>query len=153
MLSAHCLMEDRLKALSLGTDDYLTKPFIIRELVLRATALARRIPAAPAPAPEPQLSRCGAIEFDPRSLEVRVSGTPIELRPRELRLLQVLMERPDAVFTRKYLLQRVWDNSVPASSRVVDVTISRLRSALGQRAVVLETVFDGGYRLRTSAPA
>lgn len=149
MLTAQGLSEHRLKAFELGADDYLTKPFIVRELVLRVTALARRIaaPVAPEPAPAPRTTRCGPIEFDPRSLEVRVSGQVVELRPVELRLLQVFLERPGVVFSRKELLRRVWGNGVAANSRVVDVTMHRLRSVLREHAAVLETIYDGGYRL------
>jgi two-component system phosphate regulon response regulator PhoB len=150
MLTAHGLTEDRIKAFELGADDYLTKPFVVRELILRVTSLARRMAAQGAKPPEPPREpvRCGAIEFDPRTLEVRVSGTLVALRPSELRLLQVFLGRPGAVITRQELLEQVWENLVPAGSRVVDVTMHRLRTALGDHAGAIETVCDGGYRLR-----
>src|SRR5215470_13968056 len=90
MLTAHGLAEDRIKAFELGADDYLTKPFVIRELILRATTLSRRIavPNARVLGAAQQPSRCGVIEFDPRTVEVRVSGTRVALRLTELRLLQ-----------------------------------------------------------------
>jgi len=150
MLTAHALIEDRVKAFELGADDYLTKPFVIRELILRATALARRMAAPGARGRDPavQYVRCGAIEFDPRTFEVRVSGTLVEMRPLELRLLRVFLERPGAVLRRKDLLRKVWGKTVPAESRVVDITVHRLRNALGAQGAAIETVHDGGYRLR-----
>jgi two-component system phosphate regulon response regulator PhoB len=150
MMTAHALTEDRIKAFELGADDYVTKPFVIRELILRAGALARRMAVLGARGRVPALqpSRCGEIEFDLRTLEVRVSGTLVELRPSELRLLQVFLEQPGEVLRRKQLLRRVWGKSVPADSRVLDVTLHRLRSALGKQAGAIETIHDGGYRLR-----
>src|SRR5262249_7152244 len=120
----------------LGADDYVTKPFVVRELILRASALGRRMaePGARGRALALQASRCGAIEFDRRTLEVRVSGHLVELRPSELRLLQVFLERPGEVLSRKQLMRRAWGKNVPADSRVLDVTLHRLRSALGEQA-------------------
>src|SRR5262249_30279205 len=92
--------------------------------------------------------QCGAIELDRRTLEVRVSGALVELRPLELRLLQVFLERPGQVLSRKQLLRRGWGNSVPTDSRTVDITVHRLRSALGDQAAAIETIYDDGYRLR-----
>src|SRR5262245_53627091 len=132
MMTAHGLTDDRVKAFELGADDYLIKPFVVRELVLRATALARR--TAPPKSPARQILRCGAIEYDPRTLQVSVAGAVVELRASELRLLQVFLERPGEVFHRKDLLRKAWGNSVPASSRVVDITVYRLRVALGEHA-------------------
>jgi two-component system phosphate regulon response regulator PhoB len=153
MLTAHGLAEDRIKAFQLGADDYLTKPFSIRELILRATALARRVPgpAVPGAPPVQRPTRCGEIELDPRTLEVRVSGTRVDLRPAELRLLQVFLENPGAVFSRKALLRRVWGKTGPTNQRVVDVTMHRLRSALGEHAEAIETILAGGYRLRKAS--
>lgn len=100
-----------------------------------------------------QPSRCGEIEIDRRTLEVRVSGTLVDLRPSELRLLQVFLDRPGEVLRRKQLLHMVWGKSVPTDSRVLDVTVYRLRSALGKQAGVIETIHDGGYRLRKDGRA
>src|SRR5262245_16594594 len=82
VLTAHGLTEDRIKAFERGADDFMTKPFSVRELTLRVAGLARRIPERMTGTPPPRLqaARCGAIELDPRTLEVRVSGTPVELR-------------------------------------------------------------------------
>jgi len=155
LMTAHALSEDRIKAFELGADDYVTKPFVVRELILRATALARRMaaPGARGRASAVQTSRYGAIEFDRRTLEVRVSGTLVELRPSELRLLQVFLEQPGEVLSRKQLMRRVWGKTVPADSRVLDVTLHRLRNALGEQAAAIETIQDGGYRLRQDGGA
>lgn len=148
MLTAHGLTEDRIKAFESGADDFLPKPFSLRELTLRATALARRLPGPAAPGDPSRFVRCGAIELDLRALEVRVAGARVNLRPAELRLLHVLLDRPGVVFSRKELLARVWDARGPVNRRVVDVTVHRLRSALGEHGAALETILDGGYRLR-----
>jgi two-component system, OmpR family, phosphate regulon response regulator PhoB len=154
MLTAQGLDEDRVKALELGADDYLVKPFLVRELILRVTALARRVGApvaADAATPAPIL-RCGAIELDPRTLAVRVAGAVVELRPAELRLLQLFLHQPGVHFSRKELLDRVWCGELSAGSRAVDITVHRLRRALGAHGAMLETIHEAGYALRAPGP-
>ena len=149
MVTAHGLPEDRVRGLECGADDYMTKPFDSRELVLRATAVVRRSPGqSRSVKPPPPPIRCGVFELELKTLEVRVSGRTVDLRPTEIKLLQVLLENPGITFSRRDLLLRVWNVSGPANERVVDVTMHRLRTALGKAASAIETVLDGGYRLR-----
>jgi two-component system phosphate regulon response regulator PhoB len=153
MLTAHGLPEDRVEAFERGADDYMTKPFVARELVLRAGALARRVPGTrPARTPQPPI-RCGVIELDLETLEVRVRGEVVEVRPSEIRLLQLFLEHPGRTFSRKELLVRVWGISGPANERLVDVAVHRARTALGGEGGAIETIVDGGYRLRREGRA
>src|SRR5262249_52487001 len=133
MLTAHGLPEDRVLAFERGADDYLTKPFVARELVLRADALARRVPGTRVkPGREPRAPiRCGVIDLALAALEVRVRGEVVGVRPSEIRLLQVFLEHPGRTFSRKELLVRVWGISGPANERLVDVAVHRARTALG----------------------
>jgi DNA-binding response OmpR family regulator len=155
MLTAHGLPEDRVTAFERGADDYLTKPFVARELVLRADAVARRVPGSPSRptrVPQPPL-RCGVIELDLDTLEVRVRGEVVDVRPSEIRLLQVFLEHPGRTFSRKDLLARVWGIKGPANERLVDVAVHRARAALGSEGGAIETIVDGGYRLRREGRA
>lgn len=150
MMTAHGLPEDRIRGLEGGADDYVTKPFDVRELALRANAIARRVPHLERPIkPPPPPLRCGVFEIDRRTLEVRVAGTAVDLRPAEIRLLQLFLEHPGVTFSRRELLLRVWNIAGRANERIVDVTIHRLRAGLGDAAGAIETVLEGGYRLRT----
>jgi DNA-binding response OmpR family regulator len=149
MMTAHGLPEDRVRGLECGADDYVTKPFDVRELALRASAIARRLPDLERPVkPAPPPLRCGILELERRTLEVRVAGEVVELRPAEIRLLQLFLEQPGVLFTRRDLLLRVWGITGRANERIVDVSVHRLRVALGVGGSVIETVPDVGYRLR-----
>jgi len=154
MLTARGEAEDRILGLEVGADDYVVKPFVVREVVLRVTALAGRIAerrqAKTQPAPEPGGGRLqvGPIEIDPVTHDVRVSGQPIQLRPLEYKLLALLVGAPGKVFSRDDLLEEVWGMRAGINSRTVDVHVRRLRMSLGSAADVVETVHGFGYRAR-----
>ena len=140
---------DKLIGLSVGADDYVTKPFSPRELVARIRAMLRRPRIASATAPRP-VRRVGEIEVDPAAREAKVRGQVVELTRIEFELLDVLSERPRTAFTRGQLLQRVWGPNWFGDDHVVDVHVSKLRQKLGDDARApryLRTVRGVGYRL------
>jgi two-component system phosphate regulon response regulator PhoB len=150
MLTAKGEAEDRILGLEVGADDYVVKPFVVREVVLRVTALANRlaerraVPVAGGGAP----LKVGAIEIDPITHEVRIAGAPTQLRPLEYKLLQLLVSEPGRVFSREELLEQVWDMRGDIHTRTVDVHVRRLRVSLGPAADTIETVHGFGYRAR-----
>jgi two-component system phosphate regulon response regulator PhoB len=146
MLSARGEEVDRVVGLELGADDYVTKPFSPRELVLRVNAILRR-----ADVPEGQTSqplRTGAIFLDAETHEVRIQGVPVDLTATEFRLLETFLRQPGRVFSRDLLLDRVWGITADVYTRTVDTHINRLRDRLGDEAGRIETVRGVGYRLR-----
>jgi two-component system phosphate regulon response regulator PhoB len=150
MLTARGEAEDRILGLEVGADDYVVKPFVVREVVLRVTALANRLAerrAVPATGGGLML-KAGSIELDPVTHEVRISGVPTQLRPLEYKLLQLLVSEPGRVFSREELLEQVWDMRGDIHTRTVDVHVRRLRVSLGPAAEVIETVHGFGYRAR-----
>ena len=150
MLTAKGEAEDRILGLEVGADDYVVKPFVVREVVLRVNALANRIAerrVRPAQSSGPTI-KLGSIEIDPVTHDVRIGGAPTQLRPLEYKLLQLLISEPGRVFTREELLEKVWDMPGDANTRTVDVHVRRLRVSLGPAADVVETVHGFGYRAR-----
>jgi two-component system phosphate regulon response regulator PhoB len=150
MLTAKGEPEDRILGLEVGADDYVVKPFVVREVVLRVTALANRLAERRA---RPETSsgtmlKAGAIELDPVTHEVRIAGVPAQLRPLEYKLLQLLVSEPGRVFSREELLEQVWDMRGDIHTRTVDVHVRRLRVSLGTAADAIETVHGFGYRAR-----
>ena len=151
MLTARGEAEDRIEGLEAGADDYVVKPFVVREVVLRVTALAHRIGElrAPAAAPDaPVQLRCGDIELDVTSHVVTVAGGEVQLRPLEFRLLALLVSHAGRVFSREELLAEVWGLRGDLNTRTVDVHVRRLRMNLGAAADTIETVHGFGYRAR-----
>ncbi len=144
--------EDRIEGLEAGADDYVVKPFNVREVVLRVRALASRVGerrrASEASAGE--VLRGGEVEVDASTHAVRVNGAAVALRPLEFKLLITLMAQPGRVFTREELLSTVWDMKSGSGARTVDVHVRRLRKNLGEGANVIETVPGFGYRARRS---
>jgi len=147
ILSALGEVDDRVKGLKAGGDDYLVKPFAFSELLARLEALARRAKSAvEAPA---TVLRAADLELDLLRREVRRAGKPIDLQPREFQLLEFLLRHAGQVVTRTMLLEGVWDYHFDPQTNVIDVHISRLRSKIdkGFDRPLLHTVRGAGYRL------
>ena len=151
MLTARDEEIDRVVGLELGADDYVVKPFSVRELLARIKNVLRRTAARAQPAdPTAPLLHAGALRLDMARREVQLDGTPLELTALEFELLRLLMTRPGWVFSREQLLEQVWGYDYVEDVRVVDAVVKRLRAKL--RAVasacdVIETVRGVGYRL------
>ena len=150
MLTARREEPDRIRGLSLGADDYLTKPFSPQELVLRVGAILRRTSGS-AMAPTDQLT-VGPIGIDRAAHRVSVDGQEIELTPTEYKLLLTLAERRGRVQGRSRLLETVWDAAPDIQTRTVDMHVQRLRAKLGSAGELIETVRGFGYRLRAAQP-
>ena len=153
MLTARREEPDRIQGLSMGADDYLTKPFSPQELVLRVGAILRRLSAGGGtPGERLQL---GPIEIDLGAHQVRVDGAAVELTPTEFKLLLTLAERRGRVQGRAHLLETVWEAAPDIQTRTVDMHVQRLRAKLGAAGDLIETVRGFGYRLRVpqSRPA
>jgi len=147
MLTARDGVEDRVRGLDQGADDYLTKPFSLAELLARLRALARR-----GSAERPSVLAAGSLQLDPAAThEVRRGQTEISLSAREFALLETLIRHPGQVFTRDQLLDAVWDLGYEARSNVVEVYVGYLRAKIDRPFGVqsLETVRGFGYRLRS----
>jgi two-component system phosphate regulon response regulator PhoB len=142
MVTAKTEEDDRILGLDVGADDYVTKPFSVRELHSRIQAILRRS------MPDEQPVQIGDLFLDPVSHRVKVKETPLELSPTEFRLLQYFMSHTDRVFTRAQLLDQVWGEQVYVEERTVDVHIRRLRKQLAKFNVdsLLQTVHGSGYR-------
>ena len=145
MLTARGEEDDRLRGLETGADDYVTKPFSPKELVVRAAAVLRRV--RPALAAE-TLDYAG-LEMDLAAHRVRRDGHAVNLGPTEYRLLRHFLEHPGRVFSRQQLLETVWPHSEEIELRTVDVHIRRLRMALGEHggSDLVRTVRSAGYAL------
>ncbi|MBP0614750.1 response regulator transcription factor [Jiella sp. KSK16Y-1] len=146
ILSALGQVDDRVKGLRAGGDDYLSKPFAISELLARIEVLGRRRGSK-----DVETSyRVGDLELDRLSHEVRRAGKPVVLQPREYRLLEYLMKHANQVVTRTMLLENVWDYHFDPQTNVIDVHISRLRSKIERdfATPILHTVRGAGYIMR-----
>ncbi len=144
MLTAKGEEEDKIKGLSAGADDYVTKPFSIPELMARVKTQLRR---APEPVDEKELV-FEDIVMDLTAKKVYRNGNYVHLGPTEFRLLRMLMETPGKVFSREYLLKNVWGDNIYVESRTVDVHIRRLRKALNEYGQdYIRTVRATGYAI------
>jgi len=150
ILSALGQVDDRVKGLRAGGDDYLAKPYAFSELLARVEALARRKPKG---SPEETVYRVGDLVLDRLSHKVTRSGEEIALQPREFRLLEFLMQNAGKVVTRTMLLEHVWDYHFDPQTNVIDVHISRLRSKIDRdfETPLLHTVRGAGYMIRDGA--
>jgi two-component system phosphate regulon response regulator PhoB len=145
MLTAKAEEIDRIVGLEFGADDYVTKPFSPRELVLRVNAILRR---GKGDAGEEKKLSIGAITLDPARHQVDVGGRPVRLTSVEFKLLSMLMRRQGRVQERDRLLNEVWGYESVIDTRTVDTHVRRLRQKLGKAADAIETVRGFGYRIR-----
>ncbi len=150
MLTARREESERIEGLTLGADDYLTKPFSPQELVLRVGAILRRVKSTDTVNTEVQ--EVGPLRIDRALHRVTVEGRDIELTPTEYRLLTLLAERKGRVQPRTMLLEVVWEAAPDIQTRTVDMHVQRLRTKLGGAGDLIETVRGFGYRLRTGRP-
>ncbi len=150
ILSALAQVDDRVKGLRAGGDDYLPKPYAFSELLARVEVLARR---RGAPASEPTSYRVGDLDLDRLAHRVTRGGTEILLQPREFRLLEYLMKHAGQVVTRTMLLENVWDYHFDPQTNVIDVHVSRLRAKVdkGFEHPMIHTIRGAGYMVRDTA--
>ncbi|MDD2762905.1 MAG: response regulator transcription factor [Opitutaceae bacterium] len=144
-LTAKAEESDRIVGFEIGCDDYICKPFNIKELILRIQSILRRV--AEDVSEEVKRVQVGQIVLDIERHEVSVHGRPIELTATEFKLLRLLMERRGRVQTREHLLINVWNYETEIETRTVDTHIRRLREKLGSEADWVETVRGVGYRI------
>ena len=154
MLTARDEEIDRVVGLELGADDYLTKPFSVRELLARVKAMLRRVEMlrASGPGPTARLLRAGDLVVNLDEHRVHRAGRELQLKPKEFDLLVYLMQQPGRVFNRDQLLAQVWGYDFAGDSRTVDVHIRWLREKIEAdpgRPVLIETVRGVGYRFRS----
>lgn len=144
LLTARREEADRIKGLTLGADDYLTKPFSPAELILRVKAILRRTGGIDSA----DTIRIGSILIDRAAHSVAVDDAKIDLTPTEYKLLLLLVERKGRVQSRSHLLESVWEAAPDIQTRTVDMHVQRLRMKLGDAGDLIETVRGFGYRLR-----
>jgi two-component system, OmpR family, response regulator RegX3 len=137
---------DRVVGLELGADDYVVKPYGLRELIARIRAVTRR---SEEPEHAPATLRVGGLEIDGRARRAFVDGVEIELTPKEFELLAALARDPGAAVSRRRLLEDVWETSWAGSSKTIDVHVAGLRRKLGDPGWI-ETVRGVGFRLRSA---
>jgi two-component system, OmpR family, response regulator RegX3 len=148
MLTAKGAEVDRVLGLEIGADDYVTKPFSMVELVSRIRATLRRRELDRSGAP--QKLRVGSLELDPLRHEARVDGEPKRLTPSEFKLLLLLAEQPERVFSRREIMQHLWDSDYVGDQRACDIHISNLRQKLERdpsRPERIVTIRGVGYKL------
>lgn len=150
MLTARAQTEDRVAGLELGADDYITKPFSLKELTLRIEAILRRTHS---PATKDDTLEEPLLRFDAGNFICYLEKQPLELTLTEFKLLKFLFENADCPCDRTDLLRTVWGYSDAANSRTLDTHVKRLRAKLGPHADRIETVRNIGYKLCTTPPA
>jgi two-component system OmpR family response regulator len=144
ILSAKASVDERVRGLQAGADDYLPKPFAFSELLARVQALIRRATQAP----EPTRLAVGDLTLDLLSREVRRGSQPIELQPREFALLEYLMRHAGRPVTKTMILEHIFDYSFDPQTNVVDVLVHRLRAKVDQDKAMIHTLRGVGYVLR-----
>jgi len=148
MLTAKSTEEDKVVGFEVGADDYVTKPFSPRELVLRVRAVARRQPDQGAAKSAPL--KAGTIQLDRGSMIATIGPKKLPLTSTEFRLLELLLRRAGSIQSRDALLSEVWGYQANLDTRTVDTHIRRLRDKMGKAGALVETVRGSGYRLNNS---
>jgi DNA-binding response OmpR family regulator len=153
MLTARSEEIDRVLGLEVGADDYLTKPFSVRELLARVRAILRRVElmraeGSAADEPAPPALEAGPLRVDLAQHLASLDGRPVELTPKEFDLLVLLLRHPGRAFSRDYLIEKVWGYDAAGSDRTVDTHVLRLRKKLGTVGDRIETVWGLGYRFK-----
>jgi len=149
MLTARGEEIDRVVGFELGVDDYIVKPFSVRELILRVRAIMKRserLAETATPSDEGERIRFGEIDFDPVKHRVKIDSVEVKLTATEFRLLEVFLTRLGKVQTRDALLADVWGRDINVTPRTVDTHVKRLREKLGAHGDYIETVRGVGYR-------
>jgi two-component system alkaline phosphatase synthesis response regulator PhoP len=136
---------DVVLGLELGADDYIVKPFSIREVVARVRAVLRRVRTRQ----EENLLKFGGLSVDLESFGVRVDDVPVELTYAEFKTLQRLVSRPGRVFTRRQIIDGIWDDDRVVTSKTVDVHVAHLRKKLGKYGRFIKTVRGVGYKFES----
>lgn len=149
MLTAKSDVKDRVKGLEIGADDYVTKPFSPKEVVLRVQGLLRRIRAA---SEEVSTIEVDGLAIDKSALHARIHGTRLDLTTIEFKLLTALVTNRGKILSRDALLSDVWGYSATADTRTVDTHMRRLREKIGEFALRIETVRGHGYRFSPVTP-
>ncbi len=144
ILSARATVDDRVRGLQAGGDDYLTKPFAFSELLARVQALIRRSTQAP----EPTKLSVGDLEMDLLTRQVRRGSEELDLQPREFALLEFLMRHPNRPVTKTMILEHIFDYSFDPQTNVVDVLVHRLRAKIDKDKNRIQTMRGVGYVLR-----
>ena len=148
MLTARSEVDDRVKGLEFGADDYVTKPFSPKEVVLRVQALLRRLRSV---AGEGTIIELDGIALDKTKITASLDGDRLDLTTTEFRLLTALINHRGRTLSREILLRDVWGYSAGADTRTVDTHVRRLREKLGTHSARLETIRGEGYRLNPRA--
>ena len=143
ILSSQCTEADRIRGLEAGADDYMAKPFSVKELMLRMAAILKR---RPSPEQTPQELVSGNIRIDLTARRVFVDGAPISLTPKEFDLLTLLAGHPNVAFSRKQLLDMVWGGELPGDTRTLDTHIKQIRHAIAPYSDRIITLRGVGYR-------
>jgi DNA-binding response OmpR family regulator len=159
MLTARSEEADVVLGLEVGADDYLSKPFSMRELLARVRAMLRREEFAQrsredqgsAPAGGDTIT-AGSIAISPSMRSAAVRGVELDLTPKEFDLLALFASHPGRAFSRDYLLERIWSNEYEVTDRTVDTHVQRLRKKLGDEAEAIRTVWGIGYKLQPAQP-
>ena len=154
MLTARSEEADRVVGLEVGADDYLTKPFSMRELIARVRALLRRNELIMQTLQADRLDTGtslvrGPLQLNPQTHVATLHSVPLDLSPTEFTLLQLLLRSPGRAFSRAYLIETVWSETYVGGDRSVDNVVLRLRKKLGSLGDAIETVWGVGYRLRS----
>ncbi|MCX6934799.1 MAG: response regulator transcription factor [Verrucomicrobia bacterium] len=150
MLTAKSTEDDKVEGFECGADDYVTKPFSPRELILRVRAVARRQPDQGVAKPSPV--RSGSIQLDRGAMTATILGKKLVLTTTEFRLLELFVRRVGNIQSREVLLSEVWGYQANLDTRTVDTHVRRLRNKLGKVGAMIETVRGSGYRLNAEGP-